>query len=164
MVAVSEQAKENQRQGVARWHAANRAREELPPRPARKTCSKCKVEKDGTDFNVQRSTKSGLSGLCKGCDHDQARRQRWIRKYGITPERYEELLAEQNGGCAICGQACSTGQFLSVDHDHVTGEVRGLLCRQHNRALGLFDDDPELLRISRDYLLRYRKPQPIISP
>lgn len=57
-------------------------------------------------------------------------------RYGITLEDYEALLAKQNGVCAICEQPCKTGERLSVDHNHATGVVRGLLCRGCNFRLG----------------------------
>ena len=64
-----------------------------------------------------------------------------LRKYGITPEQYAQMLLDQGGVCAICGlpetrilhgQVCQ----LCVDHDHETGEVRGLLCFMCNTTLG----------------------------
>lgn len=57
-------------------------------------------------------------------------------RYGITLEDYEALLVKQNGVCAICEEECKTGERLSVDHDHETGAVRGLLCRACNFRLG----------------------------
>lgn len=78
------------------------------------------------------------------------------RSYGITDEEYYGLLIEQEGGCAICGRPCSTGHRLSVDHNHATGEIRGLLCRRHNAGLGHFNDDPALMRKAIKYLERKR--------
>lgn len=59
------------------------------------------------------------------------------------------MLAEQGGGCAACGATtCSDKRRsrLSVDHDHVTGRVRGLLCNDCNRALGLLKDSPDVVK------------------
>jgi len=53
---------------------------------------------------------------------------------GVSLEQYEEMLARQNGGCAICGNPPKTRR-LDVDHDHRTGKIRGLLCHRCNRAL-----------------------------
>lgn len=53
---------------------------------------------------------------------------------GITEAEYDERLAAQNGGCAICG-ATPKKRRLHVDHDHKTGHVRGLLCHRCNRVL-----------------------------
>lgn len=63
-------------------------------------------------------------------------------RYGITLEQYERMLEQQGGVCALCDQPCSTGQNLSVDHCHETGEVRGLLCRRCNTAIAREDEFP----------------------
>lgn len=56
--------------------------------------------------------------------------------YGITQEKYEELLADQGGCCAICGKTPDEeGRNLAVDHDHKTGEIFGILCMICNKAL-----------------------------
>lgn len=56
-------------------------------------------------------------------------------RFGLDPEDYEEMLEKQDGRCAICG-SLPDGQHLSVDHNHETGDVRGLLCQPCNLALG----------------------------
>lgn len=92
-------------------------------------------------------------GLCRKCYNDlpdnkeRAIKRRRLRKYGLTEEQYESLLAKQGWQCAICG-----GEPKSVDHDHVTGEVRGVLCRPCNTGLGHFKDDPERLRRAATYI------------
>lgn len=73
--------------------------------------------------------------------------------YGITIEQYEMLADKQNHQCAICQQS-PTDHQLHVDHSHTTGEIRGLLCRRCNLALG-FWDHPNILRV----LLKYIDPQ-----
>lgn len=91
-------------------------------------------------------------------------RQFWLRLYQLTQEDYAALLAIQNGTCAICEQAervidARTGEprNLSVDHDHETGHVRGLLCGRCNRALGQFGDSVEVAQRAADYLRRAEK-------
>lgn len=92
-----------------------------------------------------------------------ANRRAWhIKKlYGITIDEYDSLLASQGGVCAICEKSGdqvhgTTGRAfsLSVDHDHETGHVRGILCNNCNRALGLFGDSAELLKSGIRYLER----------
>ena len=74
----------------------------------------------------------------------EAREGHLRRTFGITQADYDELLVSQGGGCAICGKP--PGKIsLHVDHDHGTGEIRGLLCVGCNNALGQFHDDPALL-------------------
>jgi hypothetical protein len=74
------------------------------------------------------------------------------RKYGITLEQYDEMLAAQGGGCAICGRPPRDDISLHVDHCHDSSDVRGLLCFRCNNALGDFDHDERLVRAAADYL------------
>lgn len=80
----------------------------------------------------------------------QVRRSFLKTKYGISVENWRWLLAFQGGKCAIC-----RGDFEEtphVDHDHVSGWVRGLLCTRCNTGLGQFEDDPERLVRAARYL------------
>lgn len=80
------------------------------------------------------------------------------RVYGLTLEEFDSLLEKQGGHCAVCDRACEEdGKHLSVDHDHETGKVRGLLCARHNHALGLCGDDPDVLMALASYLIRHKK-------
>lgn len=74
------------------------------------------------------------------------------KKYGITWEDYECLFEAQQGCCAICSKERGDGPMLAVDHNHETGEVRGLLCGSCNRGLGLFIDNPKLLIKAAEYV------------
>jgi hypothetical protein len=76
-----------------------------------------------------------------------------VRKYGITVADYDAMLASQDNGCYICGEP-ELHRALSIDHNHRTGKVRGLLCSNHNRALGLLGDDPDLLLKAHAYLVK----------
>jgi Recombination endonuclease VII len=85
--------------------------------------------------------------------HQTARRA-WrkyrLSRYGLTVEAYEALLARQDGACAICGTKFE--QTPCVDHCRKTKKVRGLLCSNCNVAVGLFREDPNLLRKAATYL------------
>jgi len=75
--------------------------------------------------------------------------------YRLDPVEYERLRTLQNGLCAICGKPpTAKKKFLSVDHDHETGLVRGLLCFNCNLALGHFQDDLTLVEKAANYLRR----------
>ncbi len=74
-----------------------------------------------------------------------------ISLYGLSQAAYNNILVQQKGVCAICLQA-PNGKVLCVDHDHETGNVRGLLCENCNRALGMMKDDSMRLRAAADYL------------
>ncbi len=76
------------------------------------------------------------------------------RKYGITIEQYDAMLAAQGGVCAICRQPRPENRTLHVDHDHVSGEIRGLLCFRCNNALGDFEEQYELFQKAANYLDR----------
>ena len=76
---------------------------------------------------------------------------RLLQRYNITSRDYDKLLAAQNGRCAICRKP-PNGRRLSVDHDHVTGKVRGLLCQKCNAILGLADDSIAILIEATEYL------------
>lgn len=73
----------------------------------------------------------------------------------MTPEQFDAMLVAQDGVCAICQRTCAMGRSLSVDHDHQTGMVRGLLCAGCNVALGRFEDDVERLEAAIRYLRQH---------
>jgi len=85
-----------------------------------------------------------------------SRDARLLRLYGITSAEYEKLELDQGGTCAICNKP-PNGRPLSVDHNHKTGEVRGLLCDLCNWAIGHLDEDPIRARSLADYLEKYSK-------
>lgn len=76
--------------------------------------------------------------------------------YGMTLEQYDELLRQQNNVCAVCKKTNPNGKDLAVDHDHGSGQIRGLLCDRCNRGLGFFDEDPVILHEARGYLIQAR--------
>lgn len=144
-----------------------------------KTCTRCGVEKPRSEFPRNRTGKDGLYSSCRPCKAEIAREsrrrtkeadpqgqlERWReyrRKYlyGIDNSAFDEMLASQGGGCAICGKTPDEdygNKRLNIDHCHSTGTVRELLCGACNRGLGCFNDNPELLDAARQYLLKHRK-------
>ena len=81
------------------------------------------------------------------------------KNFGISYDKYKQLVEEQGGVCAICKQKetflhhmTKTVANLAVDHCHKTGKIRGLLCHKCNHGLGKFGDDPALLRLAAAYL------------
>ncbi|SRR6266513_3869538 len=82
------------------------------------------------------------------------RRKLLKHRYNITPEQYDILLESQDGKCAICGGGPVGRNRLSVDHDHKTGRVRGLLCQNCNMILGNSHDDTNKLQRAIEYLNR----------
>jgi hypothetical protein len=134
-----------------------------------KICNKCGKEKSFRDFNRNSRNKTdGRRGRCKACTSEdervnhhknpELRRWRVIKcRYGIDKTDYLKLLAEQKNVCAICGEPGETRQnkgeryLLHIDHDHETGEIRGLLCFRCNNGIGLLNS-PEVLMKASNYL------------
>lgn len=117
-----------------------------------KTCSKCRVDKPISEFYKDRRRADGVRYHCKACSNsyvyadrktapERYRNSTLMRKYGIGIIEFEKMLEAQGGACAICRGQESESRPLSVDHDHDTGKVRGLLCQKCNRGLGLFGDN-----------------------
>lgn len=134
-----------------------------------RVCTKCKLEKPLDGFWVHRD---GYRPACKECMADaqrarqardpalaaaRRRRSNLKMKFGVTPEWYNQLLAVQGGGCAICGTATPGGKgAFHVDHCHTTGTVRRLLCSACNTGLGFFRDNPDFLFSAANYLLEFQ--------
>lgn len=139
-----------------------------------KTCTICKKEKPYGAFYNSKATKDGKSYRCKDCDsvarkdyhkkHYHSVREKHrvnSRKslYGLSNEQFEGLLLSQDGKCKICCVTLdqSFGRHhkpnkLVIDHCHITGEVRGLLCTMCNKGIGLLQDDPETVMSAFRYL------------
>ena len=142
-----------------------------------KVCSKCKINKPLlTNFYNDKSRSDGFAYQCKKCQnsaHGEQDRSEYLTgyyknnkpkasastrarhlkvKYGITPEKYAELLFLQGGVCTICKGPGKAYKKLCVDHNHETGKIRGLLCNTCNAGLGQFSDNIELLQLAIDYL------------
>lgn len=147
----------------------------------KKFCPDCNKHKDISEFHKMSSHSDGLHVICKTCS--SVRHKEYYEKnkeklkanvrennkkphviankrnrnlqtnYGITEDKYQEMLSNQNGCCAICQVEQSELSYrLYVDHDHTTGEVRGLLCKHCNSGIGLFKDNKNILSKAIDYL------------
>ncbi|MEU6036691.1 endonuclease VII domain-containing protein [Actinomadura sp. NPDC047616] len=124
-----------------------------------KYCPRCEQIKSVEEFGRNRSTKSGLTAYCKRCHntvmvegkrrkHGSERNYLLKLRYGITEEEMEQMRAQQGGVCVICLQNAAR----HVDHDHMTGLVRHLLCFKCNGGIGQFEDDPQWMRDAALYL------------
>jgi len=139
-----------------------------------KQCSSCKKIKPIDDFYKDRHLKDGLGSACKLCmakyakeyrrknlskikkskrqwyienvDGEYRRRAKLKYKYNITLEQYDKMFKKQNGNCAICGSPELIIR-LSVDHDHETGKIRGLLCKSCNIKLGTIENKEFIKRV-----------------
>lgn len=81
----------------------------------------------------------------------KAQRKQRLARVGLSVEQYDKMLLEQGGVCKVCGKP-PKNRRLSVDHNHRTGAIRGLLCFKCNYGIGWFKDDAIVLRKAADYL------------
>jgi hypothetical protein len=123
----------------------------------RKRCPTCREWLAEERFSKSIVTRDGLHKRCARCEKDAD----LTRSFGITLAAYEQMLARQGGGCAICRRPPSQSMALAVDHDHACcpkrGKscgncVRGLLCGACNTAIGMLGDSAETLRAATVYL------------
>ena len=148
------------------------------------TCSDCELRKPDTDFywhksGGRKSSKCKPCYLNSRKKYNEEWRQdnvertaiyqkenynslkrleaHYVKEYNITLADYDAMYEEQKGKCAICGstnpKTPKNGRFC-VDHDHVTGKVRGLLCSSCNRGIGLLQDDYEIILNAYKYLTK----------
>jgi hypothetical protein len=85
----------------------------------------------------------------RAANPEKLRKHRVTEKYGISGAEFDALVEKQQGCCAICDEEASP---LCVDHDHVTKEVRGLLCSSCNKGIGFLRDNPARLWRAAEYL------------
>lgn len=131
-------------------------------------CPRCGVDKPHAEFHRNRHAKDGCAVYCKPCALTFQRRWReanpekvaaTARKarikllYGMTEEDFQARVQAQAGRCPVCREALSEDtNETAIDHDHVTGVVRGVLHRTCNTMLGLARDSAETLRNAALYL------------
>lgn len=103
-------------------------------------------QRRSADFRLEENKKRRDKYHSSKEHRDYVRSTQYKSNYGISIEEYERLFKSQSRQCAICRKAPETdnsARRLSVDHDHETGHVRGLLCSECNTMLGHLDDDPK---------------------
>ena len=128
-----------------------------------KTCHNCRRVKPVRLFVNSVGRPDGKCGTCRACRRREFAKNgsHWRRhqKYGIDKPTYAKLLADQNNCCAICGKPEKYRGVkltpLVVDHNHETGEIRGLLCRGCNVGLGHLKDSTTVLEAAIVYLRKY---------
>ncbi len=111
-----------------------------------KTCSKCKQAKPVEAFAKAKKSKDGLRWRCREClkqERIEAGPEKQknfnLRRYGLTIEQFREMLLRQENKCASCGEPVREGKgrgCAHVDHNHITGKVRGILCAGCNVGIG----------------------------
>lgn len=141
---------------MPRWCSTCRASQEdqrARERIAVRRCYKCQTPLP----NAERKPGKAVCDTCRvdkrdrGREHEQRRR---LRRYGITQEQYDKLLADQGNRCPGCATDDPGVKGWSIDHSHASGRVRALLCMRCNTMLGLADEDPTMLRRLADFAER----------
>lgn len=130
-----------------------------------KVCKDCQIEKPLSEFHNNKQAKDGKQYYCKPCQltkvskipnhRANVRKGSLKKRYGITPEDYDDLFRKQKGVCDICQlpePETSKREYLCIDHDHKTGIVRGLLCHDCNIGIGKFKDDIQRLKSAIFYI------------
>ena len=134
----------------------------------KKPCSRCHKLKPISEFYSHGLTKSGFDSQCKICKNKHTR-EHWYTKaksrtknlkytYNLTDEQYNQMYVDQNGCCAVCGtHQRELRKALGIDHNHISNQIRGLLCQTCNTALGQLkaDDGIELLQNAINYLGKF---------
>lgn len=148
----------------------------------KRKCTKCGLRKRHAKFYKAKKGKDGLRAMCKKCCNKAStawqtenrqsananmrrfrqnnpekarliRKRAMVRKvYGITLEEYNEITAASC--CEICGTKIRPNRKC-LDHDHVTGKIRGLLCNGCNTGIGFFKENPEVMEAAADYIRRH---------
>jgi hypothetical protein len=128
-----------------------------------KTCTKCHELKPATAFYKQgkyrkssciecvRGSAKGQYGRTSRETKDRWKRTATARRYGLSLEEYDELVAAHER-CPICLTTEPGGVGWTIDHDHETGKVRGVLCSECNLALGKLQDNVASLTRAQAYL------------
>ncbi len=118
-------------------------------------CKKCtnEIVKERYHKDIMKSRKIGRE------DYKKNKKRKWSSglktRYGITSYEYNNLLESQNSKCGICGMDQNKlKKRLHVDHNHNTGEIRGLICKSCNLAIGLIKDDISILNKMIKYLVK----------
>lgn len=119
-----------------------------------KLCSKCGLEQPIENFYFSKAKIDGRQNYCKACSVERGTWYQRLRAYGLTKKAFEEMLKAQQGRCAICHESFGD-ESPNLDHCHVTGVNRQLLCSHCNRGLGHFRDQPSLLYCAAEYLVRH---------
>jgi hypothetical protein len=114
----------------------------LPPKNAKQILAANEAQKRWRENNPERAK-------------EHSRKTHLKIRFGMTVEQYDEMLKNQNGVCAICYNKCATGNNLAIDHNHDTQEIRALLCKNCNTAIGLLKENIETIENMKKYLIKF---------
>jgi len=144
-------------------------------------CGTCKIIKPLSEYRYQNKSKGTKGYECNACT--KIRSKEWRNKnkekvieyrkqysktnkkiikeyslkntYGITVEQHKQMFVSQNGRCAICNKQFIKSKDIHIDHNHITGQIRQLLCSHCNTAIGLLKEDTYILNNAIQYLQKW---------
>ena len=145
------QTKEDRKEKDKIWRLNNQDRI-IRNRKRWQSENKDRIRRKGIEY--RKLNKERLSEINKiYYQNNQRKALGWnLAKYGLSVEKFEEMSRRQGDVCSICFKKCANKKRLSVDHNHDTGVIRGLLCNNCNRALGLIGDDINFFKNAIKYL------------
>lgn len=120
----------------------------------KKFCTRCESFKLLSEFNYYKGSPRSKCKECFTYDNNQNSR---FKKYNITKEVFNEMLINQDNKCEICNNTFKTNKHTYIDHDHISGNVRGLLCPRCNMLLGKYNDNIDLLMLAITYFKKYHR-------
>jgi hypothetical protein len=120
-----------------------------------KLCPRCGIEKPRLEFGKNLARGTGIHSVCKECRQDRHTR----KKFGISRKEIEKKKRDQNFQCAICGKKKESDELVQ-DHCHITNQLRAILCRGCNSAIGLLDE--KLVNFERS--IQYLSQSPPVIP
>ena len=144
-----------------------------------KKCTNCNETKSTDEFQRNKKKKDGFQSWCRACQNSWNNKSQKIRrstiegkqkyneymrqfawnrkKIGVNPSEYDRKFFEQKGCCAICNRHQSEfNMSLAVDHDHETGQVRGLLCVNCNLFVGRLEKEENIAKKAESYLVSWK--------
>lgn len=148
-----------------------------------KICLTCKESKPETEFSKNKNTGDRLQSSCKVCQHNAQtewykknpaanrnqckkyyggnknkwRERQYKNTYGMTIEEIEGMFVSQNGKCPICEKEFQTIKTMHIDHDHMTGVTRELLCGKCNTAIGLLEENIKHMENAINYVKKWKE-------
>jgi len=123
-------------------------------RKTTKRCSQCKRRLPATEefFNKSKTHSLGLYTWCRACTSDKHQ----YHKYGLLPGQRHVLYVAQDGLCNVCKEPVLYSK-INTDHNHETGEVRGLLCIFCNTLVGYLEKHPDRIKLAEQYIKRHEE-------
>lgn len=135
-------------------------------------CNNCKIEQPKDNFRSNKnSTVDGYFSKCKKCTYKMEKIVKFIKYYNISRDLANEILNKEVHNCSICytelnpfSNVENKNSSVHIDHCHNSNLFRGILCSNCNRALGLFGDNPHIIKNAYNYLAQFKSDKLLEKP